>query len=106
MIESEYHTANYSEKIVDTWMFTNSTEVTLDYGLTRFGQTMTSVYYFGIIATFKSWELNYGYGFEVVFKCMSGFTTETGKFIMPVKEKLTYIDSFNRCDRLDSKFFL
>ena len=50
MIESEYHTANYSEKIVDTWMFTNSTEVTLDYGLTRLGQTMTSEYHSGIIA--------------------------------------------------------
>ena len=50
VIESEYHTANYSDKIVDTWMFTNSTEVTLDFGMPRFGQTMISVDYFGIIA--------------------------------------------------------
>ena len=49
-------------------------------------------------------ELNYRWGkFEVMFKCMSGFTTETGKFIMPVKEKLTYKDSINRCDSWDSK---
>ena len=34
---------------------------------------------------------------------MSGFTTETGKFIMPVKEKSTYKDSTNRCDSWDSK---
>ena len=54
--------------------------------------------------TLKSSELNYGYGtFEVMFKCMSGFTSETGKFIMPVKDKLTYTDSMNRCDSWDSK---
>ena len=49
-------------------------------------------------------ELNYRWGkFEVMFKCMSGFTTETGKFIMPFEEKLTYKDSMNRCDSRDSK---
>ena len=37
--------------------------------------------------------------FEIMFKCMSGFTTENGKFIMPLKEKLSYENSFDRCDR-------
>ena len=50
MIESEYHTAYYSDKIVDTWMFTNSTEVSLDFGMPRFGKTMIPVDYFGILA--------------------------------------------------------
>ena len=34
-IKSEYHTANYTTKIHDTWMFTNSTEVTLHYRIKR-----------------------------------------------------------------------
>ena len=34
-IKSEYHTANYTTKIHDTWMFTNSTEVTLHYRIIR-----------------------------------------------------------------------
>ena len=34
-IKSEYHTANYTTKIHDTWMFTNSTEVTLHHRITR-----------------------------------------------------------------------
>ena len=46
----------------------------------------------------QSFELNYGRGFEVIFKCMSGLTTKTGKFIMPIKEKLTYTDAVDRCD--------
>ena len=50
MIDSEYHTANYSDKIVDTWMFTNSTELTLDFGMPRFGKTMIQVGYCGILA--------------------------------------------------------
>ena len=29
---------------------------------------------------------------------MSGATTENGKFIMPLKEKLSYDDSLGRCD--------
>ena len=35
-----------------------------------------------------------------MFKCMSGFTTEKGKFIMPLQEKLSYSSSFDRCDSL------
>ena len=30
---------------------------------------------------------------------MSGFTTEVGKFIMPLEEKLSFENSFDRCDR-------
>ena len=37
--------------------------------------------------------------FEIMFKCMSGFTTEVGKFIMPLEEKLSFENSFDRCDR-------
>ena len=36
--------------------------------------------------------------FKIIFKCMSGFTSENGKFIMPIKEKLNYNDSFDRCE--------
>ena len=36
--------------------------------------------------------------FEIVFKCMSGATTKKGKFIMPLKEKLSYDDTVNVCD--------
>ena len=38
------------------------------------------------------------FGFEIILKCMSGSTTEYGKFIMPLSEKLTYPDSSDRCD--------
>ena len=37
---------------------------------------------------------------KIQFKCMSGFTTETGKFVMPLQEKLSYSNSFDHCDRL------
>ena len=113
-IKSEYHTANYTTKIHDTWMFTNSTEVTLHYNIDRRGQSLAvSVNNFSDIWNFftiingplmhqkvisQSFELNYGRGFEVIFKCMSGLTTKTGKFIMPLKEKLTYTDAVDRCD--------
>ena len=49
--------------------------------------------------TFQSgiWQ-NYDIDFEIKFKCMSGATTENGKFIMPLKEKLSYNDSSHRCN--------
>ena len=34
-IKSKYHSAGYNEKFLDVWMFTNSTEVTLNYNLYR-----------------------------------------------------------------------
>ena len=37
-IKSEYHSVGYNEKFLDVWMFTNSTEVTLNYNLYRLGQ--------------------------------------------------------------------
>ena len=36
--------------------------------------------------------------FKIIFKCMSGATTENGKFIKPLQEKLTYGDSSDRCE--------
>ena len=45
------------------------------------------------------------FGFEIIFKCMSGSTTENGKFIMPLSEKLTYSDSSDRCDSKGFKRF-
>ena len=36
--------------------------------------------------------------FKIKFKCMSGFTTENVKFIMPLHEKMSYNDSFDSCD--------
>ena len=49
--------------------------------------------------TFRSgiWQY-YDIDFEIMFKCMSGATTEDGKFIMPLKEKLSYNDSSHRCN--------
>ena len=38
------------------------------------------------------------FGFELYLKCMSGQTTENGKFIMPFSEKMSYSDAINRCD--------
>ena len=38
------------------------------------------------------------FGFQIIFKCMSGSTTENGKFIVPLTEKLTYPKSSDRCD--------
>ena len=37
-IHSDYHSVGYNEKFLDIWMFTNSTEVTLNYNLYRRGQ--------------------------------------------------------------------
>ena len=50
--------------------------------------------------SFKSYDVLYGYAdFKIMFKCMSGFTTENGKYILPLEEKLSYDNSFDRCDR-------
>ena len=43
-IKSEYHTANFTTKIYDTWMFTNSTEVTLHYNIERRGQSLSNLF--------------------------------------------------------------
>ena len=43
------------------------------------------------------------FGFEIMFKCMSGFTTDNGKFIMPLQEKFSYKNSFEHCDSLGFK---
>ena len=37
------------------------------------------------------------FGFEIMLKCMLGSTTENGKFIVPLAEKMTYENSENRC---------
>ena len=37
-IKSDYHSASYSAKNLDTWKYTNSTEVTLRYLAYRLGQ--------------------------------------------------------------------
>ena len=47
--------------------------------------------------------LEFGYANEIMFKCMSGFTTENGKFIMFLEEKLSYGNSFDRCDSFGFK---
>ena len=41
-IKSDYHLASYTAKNLDTWMFTNSTEVTLSYEYDRLGQLSTN----------------------------------------------------------------
>ena len=38
VIKSDYHSANYTRKNLDIWMYTNSTEVILNYNYDRFGQ--------------------------------------------------------------------
>ena len=40
-IISEYNTVTHDQKILDIWMFTNSTQVNLNYSLERIGQTKT-----------------------------------------------------------------
>ena len=37
-IESDYHSASYTSKNLDTWMYTNSTELTLFYDYKRLGK--------------------------------------------------------------------
>ena len=37
-IKSDYHSASYKAKNLDTWMYTNSTEVTFRYPAWRLGQ--------------------------------------------------------------------
>ena len=51
----------------------------------------------------KSWDLDFGAGFEIMFKCMSGYTTNNGKFIMPLQEKLTYNNALDRCESFGFK---
>ena len=41
-IESDYHSASYISMNLDTWIFTNSTEVTLIYEFERLGQLSTN----------------------------------------------------------------
>ena len=62
-------------------------------------------FYFGFEAAkrvkkliLKSDDLHNGNGFEIRFKCMSGFTTENGKFIMPLQEKNSYGNSVDQCE--------
>ena len=51
--------------------------------------------------SFKRLDLQVGIAdVRIQFKCMSGFTTDNGKFIMPLQEKLSYSKSFDHCDRL------
>lgn len=40
-IISEYYTVTHDQKILDIWMFTNSTQVHLNYNLERIGQIKT-----------------------------------------------------------------
>ena len=46
----------------------------------------------------KSYDLERGLDFEIMFKCMSGLTTENAKFIKPLKEKMSYDNSFDSCN--------
>ena len=80
VINSDYHSVNHTVKNLDTWMFTNSTQIFLNF-----------VYYARTLQDFDT-------DFEILFKCMSGATTDNGKFFMPLREKLSYDDSSGRCD--------
>ena len=42
-------------------------------------------------------------GFAIMFKCMSGFITDNGKYIMPLQEKLSYYNSVDRCNSFGFK---
>ena len=44
-IESDYHLASHDFRNLDTWMYTNSTELTLTYLYTRLGQLKISKIY-------------------------------------------------------------
>ena len=39
------------------------------------------------------------YGFKIMFKCLTGITSENGKFFISLKEKLTQTKSTDRCER-------
>ena len=75
--------------------------------LIRFIHILCSWYYVGIELpergknlSFKSRALSDGEAdFKIMFKCMSGFTTENDKYILPLQEKLSYKHAFDRCDR-------
>ena len=41
-IESDYHSASYLSKNLNTWIFTNRTEIILNYELNRLGQLRTN----------------------------------------------------------------
>ena len=45
-------------------------------------------------------------GFAIMFKCMSGFITDNGKYIMPLQEKLSYYNSVDRCNSFGFKTIL
>ena len=40
------------------------------------------------------------FGFKIMFKCMTGYTTANGKFLKSLSEKITYSKSGGRCERL------
>ena len=40
------------------------------------------------------------YGFKIIFKCMTGSTIKSGKFILPISKKMTYSKATERCERL------
>ena len=42
-IESDYHSASYISKNLDTWIFTNSTDVTLNYNYQRLDKLNTII---------------------------------------------------------------
>ena len=92
-------------------MFTNSTALTLDYRLSRLDKLKTQkTDSFLIPSNFrvaqnscnlssKSFDMERGQAdFEIRFKCMSGFTTNNAKFIMPLQEKMSYRNSLDRCN--------
>ena len=41
-IKSDYHSASYHSKNLDTWVYTNSTDVNLTYAYNRLGQIRIS----------------------------------------------------------------
>ena len=55
--------------------------------------------------TLESSFLFIGGDFEIIFKCMSGFTTSKGKFIMPLDKKMSHDDSIQRCNSFGITFY-
>ena len=50
----------------------------------------------------KSFELSPNfYGYKMMFKCLAGTITESGKFLMSLNDKLTKEESYHRCDRIE-----
>lgn len=112
-LESEFHSRSYRENILDIWMFTNSSKIKLNYLQTRIGHMFTLKFIIVLNYEVNEYSARWAtllpesehlnpwqnlYGFKILFKCLSGGTTDDGKFIVALMEKQTFPASTARCE--------